>query len=125
MQIAGMTVAGCVILIIPFDVWNTRQAGFISEPLQIIWQVLFGVVGVCVSVVVDLQLGWLVQISALLVLCFYIYWIYHGCDKHGSEAEEIGEGFGGHSQQLTMTLEKKLYYDLMSSDIFSKIRPVD
>jgi len=47
-----MTVAGCVILIIPFDVWNTRQAGGIGEALQIIWQVLFGFVGVMVCFVV-------------------------------------------------------------------------
>ncbi|KAG2387096.1 hypothetical protein C9374_002131 [Naegleria lovaniensis] len=51
-SILGMTVAGCVILIIPFDVWNTRQAGCIGSALEIIWQILFALVGVLVCFVV-------------------------------------------------------------------------
>lgn len=47
-----MTVAGCVILIIPFDVWNTRQAGCIGSALEVIWQILFALVGVLVCFVV-------------------------------------------------------------------------
>ncbi|KAL9650750.1 hypothetical protein ABK040_001803 [Willaertia magna] len=50
--IFGMTVAGCIILIIPFDVWNTQQAGGITGVLEIIWQVLFGTVALLICLII-------------------------------------------------------------------------
>lgn len=47
-----MTFAGCILLIIPFDAWNTRYKGGIGSALEIIWQVLFGVVGLLVCLVI-------------------------------------------------------------------------
>lgn len=47
----GMTLGICVIFVLPFDVWNTTQAGGLDAALPIIWQVLFVVVAIMILLV--------------------------------------------------------------------------
>lgn len=50
--ILGMTLAGCAVLFLPFDVWNNTQGGGLTNATPIIWQIVFAVMSAFVVIVI-------------------------------------------------------------------------
>jgi LMBR1 domain-containing protein 1 len=51
-----MTMAGCAVLFLPFDVWNSTQGGGLTNATPIIWQIVFAVMAAFVVIVIPFSM---------------------------------------------------------------------
>lgn len=54
--ILGMTMAGCAVLFLPFDVWNNTQGGGLTNATPIIWQIVFAVMAAFIVIVIPFSM---------------------------------------------------------------------
>jgi len=54
--ILGMSLAGCAVLFLPFDVWNNSQGGGLTNATPIIWQIVFAVVAAFIVIIIPFSM---------------------------------------------------------------------